>query len=68
MVHVNPPESAPKGATDSLIRRGIGLGAIRLGDVIKALARLLGIEPCDECEKRAGKLNNLFSRSISSKK
>lgn len=39
-------------------RHGIGIGAVGLGDAIKALTNILGIRPCTGCEKRAAKLNN----------
>jgi hypothetical protein len=47
-----------------LTRRGIGIGAVGMGDAIKVFTKMLGIEPCAECEKRATRLNGLSGRNL----
>lgn len=51
-----------------LSRSGIGIGAIGLGDAIRALTKMFGVKPCAKCEKRAEKLNTIFSIRIKGKK
>jgi len=51
------PNSSDANAVIS--RRGIGIGALGLGDAIRAVTKILGIKPCAACEKRAAKLNAL---------
>lgn len=63
MPNVEIDRDQPKSleADRSMSRRGIGIGVVRLGDAIKALTGVLGIKPCAECEKRAARLNVVFS-------
>lgn len=51
--------SISSNAGPAMSRRGISLGAVGLGDAIKALTKIFGIRPCAACEKRAAKLNTL---------
>jgi hypothetical protein len=40
---------------------------IRLGDAIKRVTGILGIQPCGGCQKRSEKLNRWFAFSVKRK-
>jgi len=56
------------GSTSGIIRNDIKYKSIGLGDVIKFITSAIGIKPCAGCQKRAEKLNRLFSMKIKEKR